>query len=238
MATYHVELKSGKKGAAAEHARYIVREGKYTMKGDLLATGYGNMPTWAKTDPSAFWKAADKFERANGATYREMVIALPNELNLEQNVTLTKRLIEDLVGNKPYQFALHAPDAKLGEKENTHVHLMTSDRQPDGIDRSPEEVFKRSNPKFPSLGGCKKDSGGKSPMQLRDDVIDKRKRVASVQNQMLAECGIDARVDHRSHRARGIERQPERHLGQARIRGMTKQERADYVARRSGESAE
>jgi len=90
----------------------------------------------------------------------------------------------------------------------------------------------RNNPKFPARGGCKKDSGGKSPMQLRDDVIDKRKRVASIQNQMLAEVGEKARVDHRSYKERGIEQQPERHLGQARIRTMTEQDRAHYVAGR------
>lgn len=232
MASYHFEIKSGKKGAAAEHAKYILREGKYTKKNDLLATGCGNMPGWAEADPFAFWRAADRFERANGATYREMVIALPNELNTEQNLALTKRLVEDLVGNKPYQYAMHAPDAKLGEDANTHLHLMTSDRLPDGIARPPELTFMRSNPKFPERGGCKKDSGGKSPLQLRDDVIDKRKQVASIQNQMLADCEVDARVDHRSHKDRGIDRVPERRLGQARIRNMSAEERTDYVAAR------
>lgn len=237
MASYHFEIKSGKKGAAVEHAKYILREGKYTKRDDLLATGHGNMPGWAESDPSVFWRAADRFERANGATYREMVIALPNELDTEQNVALTKRLVEDLVGSKPYQYALHAPGAKLGEDANTHLHLMTSDRLPDEISRPPELTFKRNNPKFPERGGCKKDSGGKSPLQLRDDVIDKRKRVASIQNQMLAEVGEKTRVDHRSYRERGIERQPERHLGQAHIRTMTQQDRTDYVAGRPSKRA-
>ena len=137
-----------------------------------------------------------------------------------------------MVGNKPYQYALHASDAKLGEEANAHAHVMASDRLPDGIVRSPETTFMRNNPKFPARGGCKKDSGGKSPMQLRDDVIDKRKRVAGIQNRMLAECGIDGRVDHRSHKDRGIRRVPEQHLGQARIRNMSSEQRAGYVAAR------
>ena len=232
MASYHFEIKSGKKGVAVEHARYIFREGKYSTKEDLLATGYGNMPGWAGTDPLAFWRAADKFERANGAAYREMVIALPNELNTEQNVALTKKLIEGLVGNKPYQYALHAPDAKLGGGANTHVHLMTSERLPDEIARSPELTFKRNNPTFPERGGCRKDSGGRTAIQLRDDVIAKRKMVADIQNSILEEIGAETRVDHRSHRARGIEGQPERHLGQARIKGMSAEDRARYLAGR------
>jgi hypothetical protein len=233
MASYHFEIKSGKKGVAAEHARYIIREGKYSDREDLLATGCGNIPGWAETDPLAFWRAADKFERANGATYREMVIALPNELNTEQNVALIKKLIEGLVGNKPYQYALHAPGANLGEGTNTHVHLMTSDRLPDEIERSPELTFKRNNPIFPERGGCRKDSGGKTSMQLRDDVTAKRKMVADIQNAMLEEIGSDTRVDHRSHRARGMDSQPERHLGQAHIKGMSAEDRAAYVAGRT-----
>ena len=106
---------------------------------------------------------------------------------------------------------------------------MTSDRLPDGIFHSPEVTFMRNNLKFPSRGGCKKDSGGKSVMQLQDDVIDKRKRVASVKNQMLAEVVEKTRVDHRSYKERGIERQPERHSGRARIRTMMAQDRTRYV---------
>ncbi|MGK3295970.1 hypothetical protein ACSLNR_29340, partial [Escherichia coli] len=40
----------------------------------------GNMPEWARDNPSHFWQAADQFERANGSTYRELEIALPREL--------------------------------------------------------------------------------------------------------------------------------------------------------------
>jgi hypothetical protein len=74
-------------------------------------------------------------------------------------------------------------------------------------------------------------------MKLRDDAIDKRKRVASVQNQMLVECEIDARVDHRSLKKSGIQHDPERQLAQAAIKRMTTKQRVGYVARWSGESA-
>ena len=60
MTSYHLEIKSGKKGSAEEHSKYILREGKYAKKEDLLYTAYGNMPEWADADPAAFWKAADK----------------------------------------------------------------------------------------------------------------------------------------------------------------------------------
>jgi hypothetical protein len=238
MTSYHLEIKSGKKGSAEEHSKYIARGGTYSKLDDMIAAGFGNMPEWAKDNPAAYWKAADRFERENGATYRELIIAIPNEFTVAQCVAFAIKAIHGLIGNKPYQYAIHRSYAKLGDVENTHIHLMYSDRQPDEHQRRPEESFARYNSKHPDRGGCKKDSGGKTPLQLRDEVIAKRKLAADIQNQMLAEMGASTRVDHRSHRERGIERQPERHLGQARIRTMTVQERSDYLAARAEKKEE
>jgi hypothetical protein len=236
--TYHFEIKSGKKGSAAEHGKYIVREGKHRKRGDLVARGYGNMPEWSKDNPATFLKASDRFERANGAAYRELVISLPNEFTLSQHEEFVSKAVARLIGNKPYLYGIHCPEAELGKVDNPHVHVIYSDRQPDEHQRSPEKTFARYNSKHPDRGGCKKDSGGKTPLQLRDEVIAKRKLVADIQNEMLAEMGASTRVDHRSHRERGIERQPERHLGQARIRTMTVEERSDYLAARAEKKEE
>lgn len=238
MASFHFEIKSGKRGTAAEHARYVSREGKHKRRGDLIDTTYGNLPAWAEGQPEKFWQAADKYERINGAAYRELVIAIPNELNREQARSFADRIVTDVIGDKPYQYALHAPDASLGNTTNTHVHVMYSDRMADDIDRPPEKTFSRYNRKHPEQGGRKKDSGGKNRMQLRDDVIARRKAVADIENQMLQEAGHDARVDHRSHRERGIDKQPERHLGPAKIRGMSTEDKSVYTASRQRHLAE
>jgi len=234
MASFHHCVKSGKKGSAAAHGKYIMREGKkYDNREDLIASEYGNMPAWAQDNPSAFWRASDKYERANGAAYREHEIALPSDLTREQQIELAGQLVSALVGNKPFQCAVHAPHASLGDGENTHLHLMYSDRQDDGIERSPEQTFRRYNSQHPERGGRKKDSGGRNSMQIRDELIATRKKCADLQNAALAKYGHDARVDHRTLKAQGIDRQPERHLGQARIRTMTSEERGGYVAQRS-----
>jgi hypothetical protein len=232
MASFHHRIKSGKKGAAKEHAAYIDRLGRYEGREDLIHAENGNLPDWAEGNPATFWKAADTYERANGAAYREHVVALPNELSLEQNRALAIRLARELVGSKPFQLAIHAPEGKLGGITNSHMHLMFSDRVQDGISRSPDRMFSRYNSKQPESGGCRKDSGGKSPMVLRDEVIATRRKIADIQNQMLAEHGFAARVDHRSLREQGQERRAERHLGQLRIRGMTADEKAAYVEAR------
>jgi hypothetical protein len=232
MASFHHRIKSGKKGTGADHAAYIARKGKHSHRGDLVCSGYGNLPNWAGSEPSVFWKAADKHERANGAVYREHEIALPDELTRAQQKELVGDLVAALAGDKPYQYAVHAPISALEGAANTHLHLMYSDRMQDGIKRSPEQTFSRHNRKYPERGGCRKDSGGKNPLVLRDDVIETRRKCAELQNAALAKHGHTARVDHRTLKQQGIDRIPERHLGPARIRNMSSAEQERYVAAR------
>ena len=73
-------------------------------------------------------------------------------------------------------------------------------------------------------------------MQLRDELIHKRKLVAEIENEHLALHGHDARVDHRTLKDQGAHHTPERHLGPARVRNMSMEERAKYVAVRKGKS--
>ncbi|MCO5399753.1 MobA/MobL family protein [Ralstonia soli] len=232
MASFHHCIKSGKKGTAANHAAYIARQGKYGQREDLISTGHGNMPAWASDNPALFWKAGDKHERANGAVYREHEIALPAELTHEQRKELVDDLIPAMVGDKPYQYAVHAPRSALEGKTNAHLHVMFSDRMHDGIERSPEQMFSRYNAKHPERGGCRKDSGGKNRLALRDEVIQTRKTCAELQNAALEKAGQTARVDHRTLKEQGIDRTPERHLGPVRIQAMSEDEKASVVEAR------
>lgn len=232
MASFHHSLKSGKKGTAAKHAAYIARKGRHKERADVVFTGHGNMPSWTRDDPKKFWNASDEHERKNAAVYREHEIALPKELTREQLPEVVNTLVSELVGKKPYQFAVHAPTSTLEGVENTHLHLMFSDRQEDGIARTPEQMFKRYNAKNPELGGCRKDSGGKNRMELRDQMISTRRKCAEVQNAALEKYGHDNRVDHRTLKQQGIQRAAETHLGQARIKKMTNEEKGKYLEAR------
>lgn len=202
MATFHFSVKRGKKGTAKEHANYITRQGSHAKRGDLVATGHGNLPTWAKNSPTVFWAASDEYERNNGSSYRELEIALPGELNQPEQQELVQDIVQKMVGSKPFQYAIHAPIAALdGEATNTHVHVMLSDRADDGLERPAEQTFKRYNAKNPERGGRRKDSGGKSKLALRDDLVETRRLCAELQNAALETAGHDARVDHRSLKA-------------------------------------
>ena len=52
MASYHININTGPKGAAFEHAQYIDREGRFTEEkyGEVAARGQANMPEWARED--------------------------------------------------------------------------------------------------------------------------------------------------------------------------------------------
>jgi hypothetical protein len=160
MATAHLSVKVGKAGKGTPHAEYIAREGKYAQRleqGEQLeATESGNMPKWAQDNPLVFWQAADLYERKNGYVYREHEIALPRELNAEQRAELVREWVGQELGDRhAYTWAIHNKTA-LDGGEQPHVHLMYSERTNDGIERDPEQYFKRYNAKYPERGGARK----------------------------------------------------------------------------------
>jgi hypothetical protein len=226
MATYHLTAKIGQKGKAQPHAAYIAREGKYSGSNryeDLEATAYGNMPAWAEHNPAEFWQAADENERANGSSYRELEVALPRELTPPQRLELVQDFIAQELGeNHAYQFAIHTPKAALEKGEQPHAHIMYSERIKDGIERDPEQYFKRYNAKQPEKGGAKKYRRGNGMAEVKAELSEQRERWANLQNYHLEKHGHNERVDHRSLKDQGItEREPEKHLNGAGVRNNT-----------------
>ncbi len=231
-----MQINTGGKGAALEHAQYIDRGGPFTEEryGEVAARGHANMPEWAREDTAAFWKASDEFERANGNTYREYELALPRELSRSAQVALVQRFAEQELGvTRPNQWAIHLSTASDG-KEQPHVHLMFSDRQHDGIERGPEQFFKRYNAKNPERGGARKLSYGVDKEEAARTYEGIRERWAKVQNLALEHAGVEARVDHRSLAAQGIHREPEVHRGPA-VSGIAGRGEVSQVGERQRE---
>ncbi|WP_257645714.1 MobA/MobL family protein [Ottowia beijingensis] len=99
-----MSIKSGKRGQALPHSDYIARIGRFGRKpgaDHLVAQESGNLPFWAHGSPRTFWRTADRYERLNGAAYREIELALPRELSNEQNIELVKNLVQSVIGEKP-----------------------------------------------------------------------------------------------------------------------------------------
>ncbi len=234
VATYHCSVKVGGRGKAAAHAAYIAREGQYSGRAryeDMESAGHGNMPAWAAHNPAHLWSAADEHERKNGATYREIEVALPRELNPEQRRELVEDFIRQELGERhAYQWAIHTPKAALEGGDQPHAHIMYSERTLDGIERDPAQYFKRYNAKNPERGGCRKDSAG-----TVDRLQATRERWASIQNEHLARHGHAARVDHRSLADQGSDRLPERHLGGRGVRRLQETDISALLERRAAE---
>ena len=261
MASYHCTLKSDASKSGSAHSDYINREGKYKAiendrdkyqkYEDLVYKNSGNMPEWAKEDPREFWKAADEFERANGRSYTEIEIALPNELTHEQQKELVEEFIKKQLGeDHAYSYAIHSKKATLEPgKKNDHAHIMFSERKLDGIERDRQQYFKRGNSKHPERGGNIKDPD----WNRRGKVEEVRRDWAESQNKYLERHGHEARVDHRNledqkisaiergdiEKAKELNREPERHLGpklaqkavrevkQEMVKGKTKEEKIE-----------
>ena len=238
MASYHLSVKTGGKGSASPHADYISRDGKYAREkdSDLEHKESGNMPAWAAHKPSEFWKAADTSERANGCTYREIEIALPRELKPEQRLELVRDFVQQEIGDRhAYQFAIHNPKAAIAGGEQPHAHIMFSERINDGIHRDPEQYFKRANTKEPERGGAKKARFGETPTERKEYLVAQRERWADLQNKYLERYQHTDRVDARSLKAQGIEREPERHLGAGQVQRFDTAQLQAILERREAE---
>lgn len=213
MAIGRLSVKTGNKGKAKAHAKYILREDKYAKrieeKGDILEKkGHGNMPEWAKDNPNFFWEMADEMERKNGSAYREHIITLPRELNAQQRLELVQDWIKNEIGDKhPYSFAIHNPPAMDG-KEQPHCHLMFCERELDGIKRSPDQFFKRYNAKSPEKGGAKKLNTGLDYTTRKQQLKDLRQRWEKTCNKHLLKVSKFVQISMKSLKDRGIDRQP------------------------------
>lgn len=192
MALGRISIKVGMKGKALPHSKYILREDQYAPKNNKLEKlehiGHGNMPAWAEHDPKIFWAMADLHERKNGSTYREHIITLPRELDESQRLDLVQDWISQEIGEKyAYAFAIHNPRAMDG-KEQPHCHLMFSERLLDGIERDPEQFFKRYNSKNPEKGGAKKDNTGLMDSVRKTLIKEQRSRWEVLCNKHLAKA--------------------------------------------------
>jgi hypothetical protein len=216
--SYHVSFRSGSRasGSCARAAHdYITRSGEYDDPSRDPATHVesGNMPGWAQDDPRDYWDAADLYERANGRLYVSADVALPRGLSDEEQLGLARNFAEDLTSEEklPYTFAIHSGRHADGQEHNPHVHVMFSERENDGIERSKEQWFRRANREHPERGGAPKSR----TCHGRQWVERAREKWAEHTNRALERADREERVDHRSYARQGIDREPGEHYGPA-----------------------
>ncbi|ARU31738.1 hypothetical protein CAP31_08625 [Sulfuriferula sp. AH1] len=226
MSIFHLSVKRGSRSKnllSVDKHDYIMRLGRFAKRhdGELAFSESGNMPSWATDDPRKFWVEVDAHERANATLYHEVEFALPLELTRQQQIEAAREYVQQICGTQhPFEWGLHDKEG------NPHVHLEFSGRMLDGIERDADRFFKRYNAKNPELGGCRKEASGdaRGPewvKQIRENWQD-------VANRHLAAAGSDAQIDHRSHKARGLDEIPGVHIG----RKATRLEKSGKVTKR------
>jgi Ti-type conjugative transfer relaxase TraA len=170
---------------------------------------------WA-LDRSALWNAAEQAEsRKDARVAREVEIALPHELNIEQRLALTREFAQELADRygTAVDFAIHAPHGAT-DVRNHHAHLLMTTRRVTAEGLAEKSFIEREN-KWLSANDLPS-----AQIQLREV----RQAWEHAANAHLARAGLDIRIDHRSHQERGLEIEPTEHMGvhatQMERRGM------------------
>jgi hypothetical protein len=213
---YHLSFRSGSRsrGSCARAAHdYVTRREEYDGRDrdEVVYTESGHMPSWAEDDARVYWDSTDLYERANGRLYISADFALPVGLDADDHSALASAFAHDLTEDEqlPYTLAVHSGRDANGNEHNPHAHLMISERQ--GIERDPDQWFRRANSADPARGGAPKSR----TLHGREWMEHARERWATLTNQMLQARGRDERVDHRSYERQGIDREPGEHYGPA-----------------------
>lgn len=232
MAIYHFSAKTvnrtaGRSATAAAAYRAgeeIVDERQglihdYTRKGGVLHTEImtpPNAPAWA-SNRAALWNEVEHSEKRKDAQVaREIVIALPHELDEKQRIDLVRGFVKEHFVDLGMiaDVAFHAPDKK-GDMRNYHAHIMLTMRDI-------------------SLDGFSKNKN--RSWNDKELLNTWREQWAAHANTALEAAGSDARIDHRTleaqqaealdngdfEKAHELDRQPQRHEG-PRVRAIRRE---------------
>lgn len=155
-------------------------------------------PEWA-TDRAKLWNAAELAEkRKDACVAREFEVALPAELSPDERRKLALEFAKDMANREgcAVDVAIHAP-GKEGDNRNHHAHILRTTRkvEADGL-------------------GAKLDTE-QAGRKRKDDLEQVRERWANLSNKALERAGHSVRIDHRSLKELGIDREPTVHLGPA-----------------------
>ena len=252
MAIYHCSIKiiSRGKGKSAVAAAY--RSGEtltnhydgvihdFTRKGGIVHTEI-LLPPHAPpdfADRSILWNSVEKIEKAkNSQLAREIEIALPVELDREQQIQLVREYVkENFVSvGMCADFAIH--DKQDG---NPHAHIMLTMRP---LEQSGEWGAKSKKEYLLDKDGQRIKLKNGTFKSRKVDTVDWnsqekaevwRQAWADIANRYLAAQDRPERIDHRSYKRQGIEQIPTVHMGVA----ATQMERRGIVTEKGEHNRE
>ena len=242
MAIYHLSIKSvGRSAGRSATAAAAYRSGEkiadlasgqvfdYTRKRGveyceivLPAKAAPKDVDWAR-DRQALWNAAELSERRKDARVaREYELAIPHELNRAQSMELVREFSQFLAARYGVgvDLAIHRAHRE-GDQRNRHAHVLTTTREVTPTGLGAKTALELSETDRARLG----------MPHSRVEFVQIRERWALLSNQYLKEHGHEARIDHRTLAAQGIDRRPGVHLGVA-VTGLIRRGIESQVERR------
>jgi hypothetical protein len=149
---------------------------------------------WAR-DRSILWNAAEHTNRRNALLAREVLVILPPELTPQQRTQLVRRFSQELADRFrcAVDTTIHLPRPGADERHH-HAHLLMTAREV-----TPEGLGRRTTLE---LSGMERYTRGLG--SYKDEFVSVRERWAQLNNEALHDAGLEARVDHRGYKARGI----------------------------------
>ena len=229
MATFRLQISSisrsaGRRAtaAAAYRAGERVRDQRsgelhnFSRRRDVLHTEIflpqqpgAQAAEWAQSR-ERLWNTAEHAEKRHSARVaREFEVNLPAELPPLARIALARNFALEL--SERYRIAVdlavHAPRPD-SDPRNFHAHLLATTREVTptglgakaGLDMAPRERRQRELPDH------------------RQEYINVRERWALLTNEALRAANLEARVDHRSLAAQGIDREPQPRIPLAHLK--------------------
>ena len=222
MAIYHLSTKpvsrsSGRTATASIAYRAGIaikdeRTGKehdYTKRSGVVSTRL-HTPNDLEIKRNELWNLAEATEtRKNSRTAREIVVNLPHELSGRGRIMLVNEFAKDLATQYGVgvDVAVHTPDAQ-GDNRNHHAHIMLTTRKLERLESGRVALTDKSQ-----LEMSNTQLKERNLPSARDELKLIRKQWADLTNKHLKEAKVDARIDHRSHKDRGLEQLPTQKLG-------------------------
>ena len=167
-------------------------------------------PDGGSADRSTLWNAAELAEnRKDSRTAREWIVALPAELDAGQRRELAVSFGAQLASRYgvAVDVAIHEPDRE-GDNRNHHAHILTTTRR---VSRGAAGELVMGDKASIELADKKRRELGLGP--AADEVKAIRQLWEQTANRALERAGSGERIDARSLKDQGIDREATTHLG-------------------------
>ena len=181
----------------------------YTRKGGVVSAEI-IAPDGGSADRSTLWNAAESAEnRKDSRTAREWIVALPAELDAGQRRELAVSFGAQLASRYgvAVDVAIHEPDRE-GDNRNHHAHILTTTRR---VSRGAAGELVMGDKASIELADKKRRELGLGP--AADEVKAIRQLWEQTANRALERAGSGERIDARSLKDQGLDREATTHLG-------------------------